>query len=392
MDVPLQQCRRRDHHGDDVLGRRGDAHPQDEAGDGGEHQGEEEGVVAGGQQLQVNEVLDGDQSVGHAVGQPQDRRGEFQPEAGQGRGPDNESHARAGRADGEGIFRSRFQGVQDVVEPHLAFLIEDADEDDGQVGPEGAEKGVRADGEEGRHETCRKKAEEPGGEVRFPVGPVKPNGRHDRPYAQRCGRMVEGVHVQKDAGGRQDDRDQLGCRPFVDLADGDGEDDPPEGCQEGAAPRDQDPEDDDEGADQKPLFPEDRFEFGEGFPGETVEAVFHRLEMDHAADGVEMEHRREDGAEGDFHIGYAEELRHDEGSGAHDRRHELAPRRGGRFDGPRELRPVTDLLHQGNGEGPDRHGIGDGAAADRAEEPAADDGDLRGDRRRTSRRGPWRCP
>ncbi|MBP2672845.1 MAG: hypothetical protein H6Q85_2911, partial [candidate division NC10 bacterium] len=82
-----------------------------------------------------------------------------------------------------------------------------------------------------------------------------------------------------------------------------------------------------------------------------------------------------DGAcQGNPAVGHLEQFSHDEGGDAHDGWHELPS---GRSDGlvcPGILRRVAGLLHQGNGEHPGGHHVGDGAAADRPEQRARDDG------------------
>ena len=90
----------------------------------------------------------------------------------------------------------------------------------------------------------------------------------------------------------------------------------------------------------------------------------------------EVEHRRDQRRGRDVQVGDAEELRHHEGGGAHDRRHDLAAGRRHRLDRAGERRPIADLAHQGDREGAGGHHVGDRAAGDGAEQPAGDAGDL----------------
>ena len=72
----------------------------------------------------------------------------------------------------------------------------------------------------------------------------------------------------------------------------------------------------------------------------------------------------------------AEELGHDEGGRAHDRRHDLPAGRGHRLDGTGERRRIADPLHQRDREGAGGHHVGHGRTRDRAEQPAGHDRDL----------------
>jgi hypothetical protein len=73
-----------------------------------------------------------------------------------------------------------------------------------------------------------------------------------------------------------------------------------------------------------------------------------------------------------------EELGHHERHHAHDRGHEHAARRRDGLDGTGERRPVADTLHHRDRDHASRRDVGRRAAADRAEQPAGHDRDLRG--------------
>jgi len=94
--------------------------------------------------------------------------------------------------------------------------------------------------------------------------------------------------------------------------------------------------------------------------------------------GEECECRRDGGGNADLVIRDGEELRHDEGGGPHDRRHDLAHRRGRRLNAAREMGRVSGPLHQRDGKGARGHRVGDGAARNHPEERAGNDSSLCG--------------
>ena len=69
-------------------------------------------------------------------------------------------------------------------------------------------------------------------------------------------------------------------------------------------------------------------------------------------------------------VGNAQEFRHDEGHGPHDRRGEHTSGRGAGLDGASEGGRVTHALHQRDGEGAGGRHVGDRAARDRGHEGA----------------------
>ena len=109
-----------------------------------------------------------------------------------------------------------------------------------------------------------------------------------------------------------------------------------------------------------------------------ADLVLGGLEIDvHEQRGV-VEQRRNGGGDADRAIGDLQELRHDEGGGAHHRRHELAAGRADRFDRRRAVGREARAHHQRNGDDADRHHVADRGAGDHAEQRRADHRDLGG--------------
>ncbi len=111
---------------------------------------------------------------------------------------------------------------------------------------------------------------------------------------------------------------------------------------------------------------------------QTDQADALGLEMHGCEDGDIVKHRRHDREGGNGEIAGAQELRHHEGGGTHDRRHELAAGGGHGLDRAGEGGPVAGALHQRDGEGTGGHDVGHGAARDSAEQAAGDDRHLGG--------------
>ena len=110
--------------------------------------------------------------------------------------------------------------------------------------------------------------------------------------------------------------------------------------------------------------------------GHAVQMRAAGLEMHHPERGREIEQRRDDRRLDHLDIGDVERLGHDEGDGAHDRRHDLAAHAGGRLDRAREGRPIAEALHERDGELAGRDDVGDARAVDRAHERRGDDRHL----------------
>ncbi len=91
-----------------------------------------------------------------------------------------------------------------------------------------------------------------------------------------------------------------------------------------------------------------------------------------------VEHRRDRGGDADRAVGDLQELRHDEGGGAHDRRHQLPAGRSHGLDGRSPVRREARLDHGRNGDDADREHVRDRAPGDHAEQRRAHHRDLGG--------------
>ena len=76
-------------------------------------------------------------------------------------------------------------------------------------------------------------------------------------------------------------------------------------------------------------------------------------------------------------VGHVQRLGHDEGDGAHHRRHDLAAHARRRLDRAGEHRRVAEALHQRDRELADGQHVGDARAGDRSHHPRRDHRDLR---------------
>ena len=103
-----------------------------------------------------------------------------------------------------------------------------------------------------------------------------------------------------------------------------------------------------EGHDEMPAGAQHLARLGQ-IVGEELDAVARRHQVDLHEDGEIIKHRRND--RGDHHLGVGnfQELGHQEGGGAHHRRHELAAGRGIGFDGAGIDRRIARALHQRDG-------------------------------------------
>ena len=91
-----------------------------------------------------------------------------------------------------------------------------------------------------------------------------------------------------------------------------------------------------------------------------------------------IEDRRDGRGDADRSVGDLQELRHDEGGGAHHRRHELPAGRADRFDRRGAVWREPRLDHSRNGDDADREHVRHRAARDHAEQRRADHRDLGG--------------
>ena len=90
----------------------------------------------------------------------------------------------------------------------------------------------------------------------------------------------------------------------------------------------------------------------------------------------EVQHRRQNGAQGDLAVGDVHILRHEEGRRAHDGGHYLAAGGGGRLDSAGKLRLVAGLFHHRDRDGAGGDGVADGGAGHHAAQRRGNDGDL----------------
>ena len=101
------------------------------------------------------------------------------------------------------------------------------------------------------------------------------------------------------------------------------------------------------------------------------------FEMDLPETGAEIEQRRDDRGLHHVGIGDVQRLGHDEGDGAHHRRHDLPAHRRGRLDAAGESRLEAEALHQRDGELAAGHDVGDPRAGDGAHQCRRQHADLR---------------
>ena len=99
--------------------------------------------------------------------------------------------------------------------------------------------------------------------------------------------------------------------------------------------------------------------------------------MHHPERGREIQDGRDHRRLHDHGVFDAERLRHDEGDRAHDRRHDLAAHRGGRFDAGGKGAAIAEADHQRNGELADGDDIGHARTRDRAHHARGEHRDFR---------------
>jgi hypothetical protein len=120
------------------------------------------------------------------------------------------------------------------------------------------------------------------------------------------------------------------------------------------------------------------FQDGHGlfFGGLAHDVVHLGFPVHHHVDAVKIHDGRENGDQHDAGIRHPGQFSHDEAARAHDGRHEHAADGGRRFDTAGDVGPETGLFHHGDREGPGGHRVGNGAAGNRAEQAAGDNGHL----------------
>ena len=112
--------------------------------------------------------------------------------------------------------------------------------------------------------------------------------------------------------------------------------------------------------------------------GNTLQAQALCLQMDGNENAGEVQNSGEDGLHSYLRIGQIHVFRHQEGSGAHDGRHDLSAGGGGRFHRAGKLGLVAGLLHHGDGHGAGGHGVAHGGAGHHAAQGGGNDGHLGG--------------
>ena len=93
-------------------------------------------------------------------------------------------------------------------------------------------------------------------------------------------------------------------------------------------------------------------------------------------EGDVIKQARHQCGEDDLGIGHLKELGHQEGGGAHHRRHQLAAGRGDGLDGGGLVGGVAAALDHRDGDDAGGDDVGNGGTGDRAEQGGGDDGDL----------------
>ena len=100
--------------------------------------------------------------------------------------------------------------------------------------------------------------------------------------------------------------------------------------------------------------------------------------MDGHEDTGEVQNGGEDCVHSNLDVGDAHVLSHQEGSSAHDGRHDLTAGGSGSLNGSGELGLVAGVLHHGDGDGAGGNGVADGGAGHHAAKSRGDNGNLGG--------------
>lgn len=128
---------------------------------------------------------------------------------------------------------------------------------------------------------------------------------------------------------------------------------------------------------QVPFFLHDLPYRRQEMAGRSFQVLPFRFKMNAQEYADEVENGRHNSSFHHFHVRNAYEFRHKEGSGAHDRRHELAPGGGGCFYGAGKVLAVAELFHHRNGECAGPYHVGHGAAGNGAFQRTGEDRYLR---------------
>ena len=118
------------------------------------------------------------------------------------------------------------------------------------------------------------------------------------------------------------------------------------------------------------------FQLGEFFFGQTPKIVLLGFQMDGDENAGEIEHSRQDGADGNIGIRNAHKVRHQESGRAQNGRHDLTAGGGGGFRCGGEFRLVAGFLHQRNGDRAGADGIGNRRTGNHALKSGGHHGNL----------------
>ena len=173
------------------------------------------------------------------------------------------------------------------------------------------------------------------------------------------------------------DLDGRHARGFTQSRADDGKHDGDERCTHRRIARNEQIDNNDERQCQMTALAQDIADFRQLVTWNTFQVAALGLEMHAEPDASKIEQSRNHGRLDDVDVGHAHELCHEEGRGAHDRRHELAARGGRRLDGASEVLVIAEFLHHRDGQRTRAHNVGDGAAGDRTHEAGRQHGDLR---------------
>ena len=94
--------------------------------------------------------------------------------------------------------------------------------------------------------------------------------------------------------------------------------------------------------------------------GDALQTQLLGLQMDGNEDTGEIENSRQDGLDGNLHIGQIHVLCHQEGGSAHDGRHDLTTGGGSSLNSGGKLGLIARLFHQRDGDRAGAHGVGNG--------------------------------
>ena len=109
-----------------------------------------------------------------------------------------------------------------------------------------------------------------------------------------------------------------------------------------------------------------RGEPGQLILAQTPQAHLLGFQMDGDEHARKIQHRRQNGFHGDLAVGQVHVVRHQEGGGTHNGRHDLSAGGSGGFRRGSKLRLVAGLFHQRDGDGAGADSVGNGGAGNHA--------------------------